>query len=112
MNGTGDYAADAGDERRLLSDSHDAGGGADYVDHIAGADSGSDGVPVRIEGAYGDGDSGLQTEFFGPFGAEFSGDFVGGFIAAAELFTHSGQDRVESGEELFGGQAAAGRPPH
>ena len=65
------HAADAGDQAGLVADGHDAGGGADHVDHVAEADAGADGVPVRVEGADGDGDAGAQAELRGPLGARW-----------------------------------------
>ena len=74
VHAAGDDAADAGDELGLFRHGDDAGGGADDVDHVAFAAARADGVPVRVEGADGDGDAGLEAPSFGPIGGEVPGD--------------------------------------
>ena len=60
----------------VLFHGDDAGGGADHVDHVAYAAADADGVPVCVERANRDGDSGAQAELRGPFRGEVAGDVV------------------------------------
>ena len=50
-------SADSGNEIDRRRDADDARGSADDVDHVVGAATGADGVPMSIESADGDGDS-------------------------------------------------------
>ncbi len=112
MDGTGDHTADAGDQAGLIADGHDAGGGADHVDHIADANAGADGVPMRVEGADRDRDAGAQAEFLRPCGGEVSGDLIAGGVASAELFADAGEGGIERREKFFGRETAEGGAPH
>ena len=96
VDGAGDDAADSGDEIRVIADGDDAGGGADYVDDIAQANAGADGIPVGIEGAGGDGDAGAEAELRGPFGREASGDAIGRGVDAGNLGADAGEYRVDT----------------
>src|SRR5262249_45120500 len=102
VDGTRDDAADAGDQRGLVADRHDARGGANHVHHVADFDSCAESVPMRIEGADRDGDTGAEAKLFGPLGSEMAGDFVGRFVPACEFSTNSGESGVDTGEEGFG----------
>ena len=83
MHAARDHAADAGNQLRLARHGDDAGGGADDIDHVALADVGADGVPVRVECAHGDGNSGAQAELRGPLRGEMAGQVVAGKVFAA-----------------------------
>ena len=89
-----DDAADAGDERLLVAETDDAGRGADDVDHVAKADVGADGVPVRVERANGNGNACSQAEGLRPLCREVAGDLVRRVVAAGDLRAHAGEQRV------------------
>ncbi len=99
MHAAGDDAADAGNEGGALLHGDDAGGGADDVDDVAFAAARADGVPVRVEGADGDRNAGVEAECVGPLGREMAGDVVGGEVLAAELLADAVEERIEFGEE-------------
>jgi hypothetical protein len=52
------YAAYARHKVQLFRDRHNAGGRADHVHHVADAAAGADRIPMRIEGAGGNGNAG------------------------------------------------------
>ena len=111
VNASLHYSAEAGNELRLAGDADDAGGGADYVDHVFFERARADGIPVGIEGADGNGNSGAQAEFFGPDGRESTGDFVGSFVGTLQFLADAGEQRVHFHEEFFGGQTAESGMP-
>ena len=109
----GNDAADAGDEGLPIAEADDAGGGADDVDYVAEADVGAERVPVGVECAGGDGDSGGEAEGFGPLCGEMAGDLVGGCVApGCDFVADAGEQRVDGGEELLRRQAPPARVPH
>ena len=101
MDAARDNAADSGDERRLLFHGDDAGGRADDVNHVAFAAACADGVPVGVECADGNGDSGAEAKSLGPLGREMSCDVVGGEVFAVEAGADSVEEGIEFGEELL-----------
>jgi len=112
MDAAGHDTADAGNEFGLAGHGNDAGGGADDVDGIAFADVGADGVPVRVECAYGDGDAGAQAEGRGPFGRKMAGELVAGEVFAAELGADAGEEGVDGDEKVLRRQAVPLGIPH
>ena len=68
MNGTRNNAANARDEPGVVAHGDDAGGSADDIDDIARAGAGTDGVPVGIEGADGNGNAGTRPSFLAQSG--------------------------------------------
>ena len=52
-----------------------------------------------------------QPELFRPLRREKSGDLVGGFVVAIELFAHPRQQRIDLDQKGFGRQAAEGAVP-
>ena len=88
---SGHHATDSGHQRLLLTHSDDAGGSADDIDDISQADVRRNGIPVGVERADRDGNTGTKSETRGPFGAESAGDAVGSFVASKEFLPDASQ---------------------
>ena len=71
-----DHATNARNERSLRRIGHDAGRSSDDVHNVAFPGPRSDGVPVGVKSADGNGDAGTQSQLFRPLRREFPGDFV------------------------------------
>ena len=112
VDAAGDDAADSGDELGFFRHGDDAGGGADYVDDVAFAAACADGVPVGVEGSYGDRDAGLEAHLFRPFGGEMARDVIAGEVFSAEFFTDAVKKRVELREEGLRGKTIPLGVPH
>ena len=80
-------------DRRRYAD--DASRRADHVHYVVSATPGSDGIPMRVERADGNGNAGLESQFLRPVGRERSCNLVGGGAFALKLFTNSGQQGID-----------------
>ena len=66
MNRSLDDSTNPGNEIYLPGDGHDARGCAHHIDHVTLPDTGTNGVPMGIESAYWNRDTGLEAQLFSP----------------------------------------------
>src|SRR5436305_6677014 len=102
MHGAGNDAADPWNAIGLLCDRDHAGRRADYVDDGALGHARSDGIPVRVECAHRNRNTGAKSKAVRPDGAETSGEVVRCAIAAAELCANPSEQRIYAGEKVIG----------
>src|SRR5205823_10441597 len=81
-----DHATYAGNQTHRRSDSDDARGRANDVDNVFAAAAGADGIPMRVESADRNGDTGLQTELLRPMGREPASELIGSRVFTVHLF--------------------------
>ena len=63
-----DHSAHTGNQAHRRSDSDDARGSANDINDVFAAAASPDGIPMRVERAHRNGDTGLQTEMLRPMG--------------------------------------------
>ena len=103
----------SGNEPRRIGDGHDASGGADHVDDVADAAARADGVPVRVERAYGDRDACAESEPRRPFVGQPPGKTIAGEVAAtADFGADAREHRVDGCQEIVRRQPAERGVPH
>src|SRR6185312_14678999 len=95
------HSADTRHALDVLPDGNNAGGRPDYVDDVAFDETGTDGVPVRVECTNRNWNSRLEAELRGPIRGQFARDMIRREIAALQLRAHARQQRIHSAEELL-----------
>src|SRR5271166_5427033 len=112
MDRARDNAAHTGNEPGALAHGDDASGGADHVDDITRAGSGANRVPMRIESANRNGNSGKQAQLLGPVRMERAGNLIASLVAANQFLSDTFQQRVNGNKEIFGWKSAERAIPH
>src|SRR5215469_8593597 len=112
MNATLHDATNAGYQVGGRGNADDASRRADNVHHVIGAAAGANGVPVRIECAHRNRDTGFQPQFLRPEYRENTGKLIRGGVTPIQLFADSRQQRIDFDQEVFWGQPAELRVPH
>src|SRR6185312_8564799 len=105
------YTAHTRNQIDRRCDSDDAGGGPDHVNHVIGATTGPDRVPVRIERSHRNRNARFQPKLFGPVIRERSRDLVGSSVFAVQLFAHTGKKRIYLDQELLRRKPSQGPVP-
>src|SRR5271170_1538981 len=98
--------AHSGNEIDGRGDADDAGGSADDVDHVICTAACTDGVPVRVEGTDGNGNTGFESQLFGPMRGEMACDVIGGDVFALEFCADTFEERINFYEKFFGRKPA------
>ena len=70
------HTANSGHQVHGRSNPDNAGRRTDDIHNIIGATAGTDGIPMRIESAYRDGNAGLEPQLLGPVWREPSRDLI------------------------------------
>src|SRR5579872_5503733 len=89
-----------------------ARGCADHVDDVAFFRACADGVPVSVECSDRNRNPGAESQLLSPLWRERSGDLVGSRILAIQFVARPGEERINLGEETFGGKSAERGVPH
>src|SRR5438105_7624909 len=92
-------------------DANDAGGCADYVDDVICATACSNGIPMRIECSYWNGNSSFKAQHAGPIRRESAGDLIGGAVLASQFFPNAREQRINLRQKSLRRQAAERRVP-
>lgn len=101
MNRSLDDSANPGDEIHLPGDGHDAGGGAHYVDHVTLFDAGANGIPVSIESAHWNRDSGLEAQLFSPAGSQPAGQLIRCPVTSRQLLANPRKQGIDLDQKLL-----------
>ena len=98
--------------RDFGGDQNVAGGGADHLDQFIRLDLRADRPEMAVEGAAADHHVRGKPELRGPLRRKRADRNVGGAGFGVKPVAKPGQQRVDSGEELLGGQPAPACVPH
>src|SRR5215470_13030919 len=100
------YSANSRYQIHRWSDSDNAGRSPNHVDHVVGAATGTDRIPVGVECTNGDRNPRLQSKFFRPERRELTRNLLGSGELAVEFLTHPSEQNIDLGEKRLRRQAS------
>src|SRR5579863_3145880 len=100
------HSANTRNQVHRRRDANDAGRSPDDIDHVLGAATCTDGVPMSVESTNRYGNSRFQPKLFCPVRGKATRNFVRGGVLALKFLSNTFQQRINFNEKFFGRKTA------